>query len=101
MAFSGLDLTGTGACYQSSRGEMFFAGLSGATAFYPDKVIESPYVPHAVLRDFRPFGSSLIPGPQSPLKTAISRAGTIQLSHSENILSIEFSALSYLNSGTN
>jgi len=95
------DLTGTGACYQSSRGEMFFAGLSGATAFFPDKVVESPHVPQPALTDFRLFGSSVIPGPRSPLKTAINRTSTIQLSHSDNIMSIEFSALSYLNPETN
>jgi signal transduction histidine kinase/ligand-binding sensor domain-containing protein len=98
---SGPDLTGTGACYKSSRGEIFFAGLSGATAFFPDKVVESPYVPQPVLTDFRLFGSSVVPGRGSPLKTAINRASAIQLSHSENILSIEFSALSYLNPETN
>jgi signal transduction histidine kinase/ligand-binding sensor domain-containing protein len=98
---SGSDFTGTGACYQSSRGEMFFAGLNGVSAFFPDKVVESPYVPRPALTDFRLFGSSVIPGPRSPLKTAINRASAIQLSHSENILSLEFSALSYFNPGTN
>ena len=97
----GPDLTGTGACYKSSRGEMFFAGFSGATAFFPDKVAERPYVPQPALTDFRLFGSSVIPGRHSPLKVAINRASGIELSHSENILSIEFSALSYLNSETN
>jgi signal transduction histidine kinase/ligand-binding sensor domain-containing protein len=97
----GPDLTGTGACYKSSRGEMFFSGFSGATAFFPDKVAESPYVPQPALTDFRLFGSSVIPGPRSPLKTAINWASTIELSHSENILSVEFSALSYFNPETN
>jgi ligand-binding sensor domain-containing protein/two-component sensor histidine kinase len=97
----GPDLTGTGACYKSSRGEMFFAGFSGATAFFPDNVAESPYVPQPVLTDFRLFGSSVFPGRRSPLKIAINRASAIELSHSENIFSIEFSALSYLNPETN
>jgi signal transduction histidine kinase/ligand-binding sensor domain-containing protein len=97
----GPDLTGTGACYKSSRGEMFFAGFSGVTAFFPNNVGESPYVPQPVLTDFRLFGSSVIPGHRSPLKVAINRASAIQLSHSENIFSIEFSALSYLNPETN
>ena len=97
----GPDLTGTGACYQNSRGEMFFAGFSGATAFFPDKMAESPYVPHPVLTDFRLFGSSVIPGRPSPLKIAINRASAIQLSDPENIFSIEFSALAYLDPETN
>jgi signal transduction histidine kinase/streptogramin lyase len=97
----GPDLTGWGTCYKSSAGEMFFAGFSGATAFFPDKVGGNPYVPQPALTDFRLFGSSVIPGRRSPLKTAINRTNAIQLSHSENILSIEFSALSYLNPETN
>jgi signal transduction histidine kinase len=97
----GPDLTGTGACYQSPLGEMFFAGFSGATAFFPDRVAERPYVPRPALTDFRLFGSSVAPSRHSPLKAAINRASTIELSHSENILSIEFSALSYLNPETN
>jgi signal transduction histidine kinase/ligand-binding sensor domain-containing protein len=97
----GPDFTGRGTCYQSSRGEMFFAGFSGATAFFPDKVAEKPYTPRPVLTDFRLFGSSVTPGQRSPLKIAINRANTIQLSHSESIFSIEFSALTYLNPATN
>jgi signal transduction histidine kinase/ligand-binding sensor domain-containing protein len=97
----GPDLTGTGACYESPRGEMFFAGFSGATAFFPGKVAEMPYVPHPVLTDFRLFGSSVVPGPRSPLNIAMNRASAIQLSHLENVFSIEFSALAYLNPGTN
>lgn len=98
----GPDLTGWGACYKSSAGEMFFAGFSGATAFFPDKVAESRYVPQPVLTDFRLFGSSVTPGRRhSPLKMAVNRTSAIQLSHSENIFSIEFSALTYFNPGTN
>jgi signal transduction histidine kinase/ligand-binding sensor domain-containing protein len=97
----GPDLTGRGSCYASSRGEMFFAGFSGATAFFPDKIAEKPYALQPVLTDFRLFGSSVVPGRSSPLKMAINRASAIQLSHSENIFSIEFSALAYLNPGTN
>jgi signal transduction histidine kinase len=81
---------------------MFFAGFSGATAFFPDKVAESRYVPKPVLTDFRLFGSSVTPGRRhSPLKMAVNRTSAIQLSHSENIFSIEFSALTYLSPGTN
>jgi streptogramin lyase len=48
----GPDLTGWGACYKSPTGEMFFGGFSGATAFHPDKVVDSSYVPPITLTDF-------------------------------------------------
>jgi ligand-binding sensor domain-containing protein len=41
----GPDLTGWGACYKSTAGEMFFGGFSGATAFFPDKVVDTVYAP--------------------------------------------------------
>ena len=51
----GADLTGWGACFKSSSGEMFFGGFSGGVAFHPDKVVDNPYVPPVVLTDFRLF----------------------------------------------
>ena len=38
---AGQDLTGWGTCNQSPSGEMFFGGFSGATAFYPNKLVNS------------------------------------------------------------
>lgn len=93
----GADLTGWGACFKSSVGEMFFGGFAGATAFFPDKVSESSYIPPIVLTDFRLFGSAVNIGKGSPLTKSISRTDYITLSNSQNVFSIEFSALGYLN----
>lgn len=97
----GPDLTGWGACAKSDSGEMFFGGFSGATAFYPDKVIENTYVPSTVLTDFRLFGASVSLSPGTPLKTSITHANSVTLSRGQNIFSIEFSALSYRNPAMN
>jgi signal transduction histidine kinase len=80
---------------------MFFAGFSGATAFFPGKVEQDQFaVPQPVLTDFRLFGTSVSPSPSTPLKAAINRTRSIRLSHEQNVFSIEFSALTYLNTGT-
>ena len=97
----GPDLTGWGACFKSASGEMFFGGFGGATAFFPDKVTDSSYVPPIVLTDFRLFGTSVMPGVDSPLKIAINHTNTVTLSHRQNSFSIGYSALSYLNPPTN
>ena len=97
----GQDLTGWGACNQSSSGEMFFGGFSGATAFYPDKIVNSSFVPRTVLTDFRLFDNPVPIGGESPLKESVTRTESITLSHQQNIFSIEFSALSFFNSETN
>jgi ligand-binding sensor domain-containing protein/signal transduction histidine kinase len=97
----GPDLTGWGACFKGPRGEMFFGGFSGATAFFPDKITDSSYVPPIVLTDFRLFGTAVVPGADSPLKIAINHTDSIRLSHRQNTFSIGFAALSYLNPATN
>jgi len=55
----GPDLTGRGACYQSPSGEMFFGGFSGATAFYPENIVNSSFVPPIVLIDLQLSGKSV------------------------------------------
>ena len=97
----GADLTGWGACYRSSSGEMFFGGFSGGVAFYPDKVVDSTYVPPVVLTDFRLFDRPMTVGADSPLKGSIGYTDALSLSHDQNVFSLEFSALSYFNPATN
>jgi hypothetical protein len=80
---------------------MFFGGFSGGVAFYPDRVVDDPYVPPVVLSDFRLFGRPVTIGPHSPLNKSIGYAGTLKLSHYENIFSLEFAALSFFNPETN
>ncbi len=97
----GPDLTGWGACYESPSGEMFFGGFSGATAFYPNRIVDSSFVPRPVLTDFRLSGNPVPIGPKSPLKQSITYTDAITLTHQQNMFSIEFSALSYFNPETN
>ena len=80
----GPDLTGWGACYKSPTGEMFFGGFSGATAFHPDKVVDTSYVPPITLTDFRLFGTRVEVGAGSPLDKAITHATALTLSHQQN-----------------
>ncbi len=97
----GPDLTGWGACYQTPSGEMFFGGFSGATAFYPSRIVNSSFVPRTVLTNFWLSGSPVPIGPKSPLTKSIGYTGSITLSHAQNDLAIEFSALSYFDAATN
>ena len=80
---------------------MFFGGFNGATAVFPDKVRDSSYVPPLVLTDLRLLGSDMVPGNQSVLKKSITYTDAITLTHKQNMFSIEFSGLSYLDPATN
>ena len=97
----GRNLIGRGACFKSANGEMFFGGFSGATAFFPDLISDSSNVPPVVLTSFRSFGIEVRPGSRSFLKKSINYNDSITLAHSQNTFSIQFSALSYLDSTTN
>jgi ligand-binding sensor domain-containing protein/signal transduction histidine kinase len=98
----GPNLLGWGACSKSSTGEMFFGGFSGATAFIPDKVVvDTSYAPPIVLTDFRLAGNAVEIGRHSPLQESISFTKDLILSHNQNIFSLTFAALSYVNPATN
>ncbi len=77
------------------HGELFFGGINGFNAFFPGLVRENPFKPPVVLTDFKLFNRSVLPDSNSVLQKHISFTDTIQLSHSQNVFSIEFSGLSY------
>jgi ligand-binding sensor domain-containing protein/signal transduction histidine kinase len=89
--------------YKSPGGEMFFGGVDGVTAFYPDDVVRAlkcTFVPPVVLTDFLLSNEPAAIGGASPLEKAINYTGSLVLSHKENVFSLEFSALSYVSSST-
>ena len=80
---------------KSSTGEMFFGLIrSGLVAFFPDRVIDDWSIPPIVLTDFYLFGNP-VPAGQDPLKQPSSFTRSLRLEHGQNIVSFEFSALSY------
>jgi signal transduction histidine kinase/ligand-binding sensor domain-containing protein len=97
----GNDLTGWDACFKSRSGEMFFGGFNGGLAFFPDKVLDRRDPLPLVLTDFRLGGHSVDVGRNSPLQRSINYASDVTLSHKQNIFSISFAALTFLNPDAN
>jgi ligand-binding sensor domain-containing protein/signal transduction histidine kinase len=97
----GRDLTGWGTCFKNQSGEMFFGGFSGATAFHPDRIVDTSYTPPVVLTEFRLSGRPVEIGGGSPLSRSISYTTRLTLSHGQRNFSLEFSALSYFSPATN
>jgi ligand-binding sensor domain-containing protein/signal transduction histidine kinase len=81
--------------YKSPSGEMFFNSYAGVIAFFSNNIVEAPSIPPVVLTDFLLFGKPVPVGSGSPLKESISLTNSITLSHSQDIFSIQFSALSF------
>jgi two-component system, sensor histidine kinase ChiS len=84
------------ASYKSERGELFFGGINGFNAFYPENVKDNPYLPPVVITDFKIFNKTPSIGKDSPLQQQISLTKEITLSYQQSFFSLQFSALNYL-----
>lgn len=82
--------------FKSEDGQMFFGGVNGFNAFYPDQIKDNPYTPTVVLTDFKIFNRSLPIGDESILQKSIMELNEITLSFKESVFSIEFAALNYI-----
>ena len=87
----GNEFDGVKAYFKSKTGEMFFGGLNGFNAFYPDQVKDNPHIPPIVITDFKKFNQSV------KLDTAISATKQIKLSYKDRFFGFEFAALDYTN----
>ncbi len=79
-----------GAHFRSSRGELFFGGLNGFNAFFPDSIRDNAYVPPVYLTSFRVFDKPV------RLPQALAATKHITLSYDENFFSFEFVALNFI-----
>lgn len=90
-----------GAYYQSKSGEMFFGGINGINAFYPESITDNVYKPQIELTDFKLFNQSIDIGKGSPLQQHISSTDEITLTYWQNDIEIEFVALHFYRSTNN
>jgi signal transduction histidine kinase/ligand-binding sensor domain-containing protein/DNA-binding response OmpR family regulator len=93
------------AAYKTRRGELIFGGAKGFNVFYPDNIATNKVAPAVVLTDFQIFNKSIKAGEKNSsrviLDKAISETKEITLSHSDNVISIEFAALNFSNTEKN
>jgi len=97
--------------FKSKRGELFFGGINGFNRFFPDKIIDDKQKPRVVFTDMLLLNQSVTIKPiQEKLKNeaqssdngftlaqAINVSTAITLTHLENLVSFEFSALHFIN----
>lgn len=85
-----------GAYFRSPRsGEMFFGGINGFNAFFPDRIKDNGYVPPIVITAFRKFNRRV------NLDRPITEVKEITLTHRDYVFSFEFAALDYTVPGKN
>ncbi|MEX0731815.1 MAG: two-component regulator propeller domain-containing protein [Aquisalimonadaceae bacterium] len=87
---------------RAADGRLYFGGVYGLSAFYPDRLQDNPHVPPIVLTDFLLFNQPVRPGRNgSPLQTIIGLTERITLTHDQSVFSIRFAALNYAASEKN
>lgn len=79
-----------GAYFRSTRGELFFGGVNGFNAFYPEKIEENSFVPPVHITSVKVF-DKVLPLPD-PIDNTTEK---IELYYSQNFFSFEFTALNY------
>jgi signal transduction histidine kinase/ligand-binding sensor domain-containing protein len=84
------------AACRSQRGQMFFGSKSGLTSFWPEQIVEKPYIPPVVLTGFSLRNLPVAPGTGSLLAKSITFTPSLTLSHKQNMFSFEFTALSFV-----
>ena len=84
-----------GAYYQSASGEMFFGGVNGFNAFYPEDIRDSQHVPPIVLTSLTQGGVEV------ETDRAIESIAEATFRWPNNFFEFEFAALSYSQPGKN
>jgi len=78
-----------GACYQNDSGEMFFGGIDGFNAFFPDRIVENSTVPTVILTSLTQNGENV------DLGIAVDSVTEITFKWPDNSFEFYFAALSY------
>lgn len=84
-----------GTSYKSADHELFFGGINGFNAFFPEDIHINESKPVALITDFYLFNKPVKIGEKSVLKKHISELDQIVLEYKQNVISFEFAALHY------
>ncbi len=77
------------AYFKSDSGELYFGGVNGVTAFFPEQIRENPYVPPVVLTSFNIGGEAV------KTDVALEYIQSLTLQWPQNYFDFSFSALSF------
>jgi len=81
---------------KTPNGRLFFGGVNGLSAFYPDRLSDNATPPPVVLTAFELFNKPVkVGGKNSPLQQAIHVASSIALRYDQSVFGFQFAALNY------
>lgn len=86
------------AYHKTSDGKLYFGGIKGFNAFYPEQIEASSSPHNIVLTNFKLFNKDVdINDEKSPLSSLIGYTDNIKLKHNQSVVSFEYAALSFKN----
>jgi len=81
--------------HKTRSGELLIGSTDGLIAFDPADLTDDVYIPPIVFTDFLLANEPVKISANSPLQQAIDLTDVIELTHADQVISIEFAALSY------
>ena len=79
----------TASCFKGRSGKLYFGGVNGFNAFFPESVQDNPIVPPVLLTSFKIFDKPFDAG------ASLSPLSEIKLSYRQDFFSFEFVALNF------
>lgn len=78
-----------GAFTKTRNGEMIFGGINGVNIFYPEEIVDNPYVPPVVLTSVRVLNQ------ERSFDRPVWDVSSIELGPADNVVAFQFSALEF------
>jgi len=85
----------TGAFGSSSNGDLFFGGISGFNYFNPEKIKQNSIIPKLVITDIKSYNNRIC------LSKDELEKGVLEIPSDNEVFTIEFAGLSFINSQNN
>lgn len=90
---------------KTSDGEIFFGGINGLNSFFPDEIKDNSFIPPVYITSLQILNKNIAVNEEfngrKILTRNISYTDEIELTHSDYVISFEFTALNYINSNKN
>jgi len=92
-----------GAFFEDKNGTMYFGGSNGIVYFNPEKVQNNRHIPEVAITDFQLFYEPVEISSErdAPLRQHINETKSINLKHTQNVISFEFASLNYIQNEKN
>ncbi|TAD95503.1 MAG: hypothetical protein EAZ97_15370 [Bacteroidetes bacterium] len=92
----------TNSCFKAQDGTLYFGGVNGLNAFYPDSIKDNLNKPSVVITGLKLFNKHVFIGEyDSLLKTDISQTQEIIFDYKQSVFTLDFVALNFTQSNKN